>query len=443
MAASVPGLPTRSAVSHEYFPTVGGFKLRNSCNGCASSKLKCSQERPTCSRCAKRRIPCEYLAAKQGGRKPNRQSARKQSHGELFSDTATNATSESHLPSQDDWFGPPSSNSDFEPLHSPDVMQRSHNTSNSTSSDMIQDLFGSTDRITCPTTQTDLSNYLPTPGLFSAEMSDMTDSIDMTDIDYFGPAQIFGTDFDSSNNRSRGLSSTFSAFEDPVSELFTVSTPLSIPKTSSLPSMEAAQSYQGLTQAKPPNCCLDRALSTMKQISSVSYPGNPPTIPTIRAIVSHNKTALEAVATMLGCTCSQDGYLLAVMSLIVFKVLDWYATVSQEQPSQQDLQAPDHSSSTVLGSRFLKGTDAARMTAQLVLSELYLVRRLIEQLSLKLKDQAARDGKADEKDAVKSFDLNQNMVTLLSSTIGDPLAVALPKRLRSLSLTIINQLREL
>ncbi|KAK8022718.1 hypothetical protein PG993_013485 [Apiospora rasikravindrae] len=43
--------------------------MRDSCRACANSKVKCRREKPTCSRCAKRKVPCEYLPTKRGGRK--------------------------------------------------------------------------------------------------------------------------------------------------------------------------------------------------------------------------------------------------------------------------------------------------------------------------------------------------------------------------------------
>jgi len=51
-------------------------KLRDSCHLCASSKVKCHKEKPTCSRCAKRGLKCEYFVTKRAGRKhdPNRAS---------------------------------------------------------------------------------------------------------------------------------------------------------------------------------------------------------------------------------------------------------------------------------------------------------------------------------------------------------------------------------
>lgn len=43
-------------------PRGSHMKLRDSCHACASSKVKCHKEKPTCSRCRKRGITCEYFA---------------------------------------------------------------------------------------------------------------------------------------------------------------------------------------------------------------------------------------------------------------------------------------------------------------------------------------------------------------------------------------------
>lgn len=53
-------------------------KLRDSCQACASSKVKCQKEKPKCSRCAKRGLECEYLATKRAGRTSYKKQAAKQ-----------------------------------------------------------------------------------------------------------------------------------------------------------------------------------------------------------------------------------------------------------------------------------------------------------------------------------------------------------------------------
>lgn len=117
---------------------------------------------------------------------------------------------------------------------------------------------------------------------------------------------------------------------------------------------------------------------------------------------------------MVKCGRSEDGYLLAIVSLIIFKVLDGYAAIARQSPNlKQDIasrKAPlssrlsltvslctsssdhDRSNPVVVGKYCFNGTDSARMAAQLVLSELYLVRRLVEQLSTKLQEHGGKTG---------------------------------------------------
>ncbi|KAF5006301.1 hypothetical protein FDECE_7312 [Fusarium decemcellulare] len=45
-------------------------RLRNSCDFCTRSKLKCDQEKPACNRCAFRRQPCVYSRVRKVGRPP-------------------------------------------------------------------------------------------------------------------------------------------------------------------------------------------------------------------------------------------------------------------------------------------------------------------------------------------------------------------------------------
>ncbi|KAK3901816.1 hypothetical protein C8A05DRAFT_16058, partial [Staphylotrichum tortipilum] len=55
-----------SAVRHSvrHPSTQSPRKLRDSCTDCASSKVKCSKEKPTCSRCARRGVTCIYMVSR-------------------------------------------------------------------------------------------------------------------------------------------------------------------------------------------------------------------------------------------------------------------------------------------------------------------------------------------------------------------------------------------
>jgi hypothetical protein len=62
------------------------MRLRNSCDRCTRSKLKCDQEKPSCNRCAIRRQPCVYSRARRAGRPP-RTSRNEDEIGQIQSST--------------------------------------------------------------------------------------------------------------------------------------------------------------------------------------------------------------------------------------------------------------------------------------------------------------------------------------------------------------------
>ena len=442
-----PGLPTPSTSTHGHTTAPDRPKLRTSCHACASSKLKCSQEKPTCSRCAIRGLTCEYVAAKRGGRKPNSRSSND------VSNTAINANANVHLPSPANWFAPSSSNPS---TGSPGIMHHSPTANVSGSSDMLQDFFGPMDQTLSSTstdTGTDLNDFFTLPIPFSPEMSD---------VNIFGAADFFPTGIDSSSNGSESLSDAFPVFEDAVSELLALSIPSSTPEYYTSLRKEV-HNYQEVRATELPCSCLVQALGFMKQLFPSSSSAcmtwatqgldKATAIPTIPAVIARNEATIDAVSTMLKCLCSQDGYLLAVMSLIIFKVLGWYAAVArktpsfqgpqacrsrQSSPSEQVLQNP-----TVVGSYCLDGADSPRMAAQLVLSELHRVRRLVDQLSSKLKVQAAKKGRGGGAETPESLDLDNEMMLPLSAVMYEQLDVDLRKRLRALSWEMIDRLRRL
>lgn len=54
-------------------PAPTGIKLRESCQACAMSKIKCSKDKPQCNRCTEKGTVCQYLVTKRTGRKVRRQ----------------------------------------------------------------------------------------------------------------------------------------------------------------------------------------------------------------------------------------------------------------------------------------------------------------------------------------------------------------------------------
>ena len=453
--------PPRSKLSTPFSSTLEHVsatnrpKLRDSCYVCASSKLKCSQNKPTCSRCVERGLTCEYVVAKQGGRKPNGRSSSNNRRGKNVSKTAKTANDHAHSVSQANWVAPSSSYPSTNSLRSLAVMHHTPRANVFGSSDMLQDFFDPMDQTlssTSTNTGTDLDNLFNSPISFSTDLSN---------VNIFDTADLFSTSIDSISNGFQSLSDAFSVFEDAIPELPARSIPSSAPQNYTLPSKEVHNHQE--VRANESSCsCLIQALGSMKQLfSSPSNPcmtwatqsfDNATAMSTIQAVIARTEATIEAVSTMLQCSCSQDAYLLSVISLIIFKVLGWYAAVARKNPSLQNPHQSCHprqpppfelarQNDTIVGSSYcLDGADSARMTAQLILNELHRVRQLIDQLLSKLKVQAAKKGRRGV-ETPESMDLDNGMAWSLSAVMYDQLDNDLRKRLRALSCEMLDRLR--
>jgi hypothetical protein len=153
-------------------------------------------------------------------------------------------------------------------------------------------------------------------------------------------------------------------------------------------------------------------------------------LPSFDTVITHNKKAMDAVGTMLQCACSQDGYLLAIMSLIAFKVLDAYsAAVTNKSLAPTEPAAEE---------------DPAYMAAQTVLGELHHVQRLINQLSTTMKEQSAQSCTGAAQDqcglAAGYSVLGGSASMPFSSIMLDHLEADMRKRLKRLSSKMIEHL---
>ena len=335
-------------------------------------------------------------------------------------------------------------------------MHHSPRASVSGSSDVLQDFFGpmhQTLSSTSTDTGTDLVDFFNSPVAFSTDLSN---------VNIFGTADFFSAGIDSKSNDSQSLSEAFPVFENAVSELLAHSIPRSTPHNYTLPRKEVRH-YQEVRANESPCSCLVQALGSMKQLFpspadpcmtwATQGPDKATATPTIQAVIARNEATIEALSAMLQCSCSQDAYLLSVMALIVFKVLGWYAAVARKTPSLQDFEAccssqsppfePVRQSPTIAGgSYYLDGADSARMAAQLILSELHRVRRLVDQLLSKLEVQAAKKSRGGPK-TPEGMDLEDGMALSLSAVMYDQLDNDLRKRLRALSCEMLDRLRRL
>ena len=119
------------------------------------------------------------------------------------------------------------------------------------------------------------------------------------------------------------------------------------------------------------------------------------------SILTENKQSIEAVSEMLSCTsCAGDNFLLAVLSMTVLKILERYAAAARAQSSgaptsdsepgktsklANSILASSKDQMMVLSRTYNTPRSRGRKAAQLVLSELHRVQRLVNQLSPRLK----------------------------------------------------------
>ncbi|KAK5654599.1 hypothetical protein OQA88_7229 [Cercophora sp. LCS_1] len=487
-------------------------KLRDSCNACAVSKIKCSKEKPICARCTKRGQRCEYFATRRAGRKHEPRppkavpsSVTSSRDGSNDADDGSDARSSvqvvvsptadpnSHFTSES-WdvcmtdalaFASPSEAlGDDTPRLPPEDMAPWGLLSSVLPDASTSDLFASQIPFSNPDTPNQLYNSTGGDGAKSVSNGD-ANPFDVGDYSAFliGDSSIVLGEADLDNSDPFKFPGTW----DPPSSP-------SLSSLSSLPSSatsNAATAHRLSTRNSPdahdftsttlpvasdsPGCCLIRALELLKKLFPGSGsctcqegPGSDPhggrhQIPTIQRVITENKQTLEAIQAMLQCPCSDadSSYLLAVISLVVFKVLGWYKAAVKDLPgasgdtawsespgspesdraksdvgrhttlcnrrrpschAEQVLQTP-----AVIDGYRLDGDDQARMSAQLVLSELHRVQRLINVLASRLKPENA--------------ELDSPDTPFFSPAWFGHLEVDLRKRVRTLSHEIVELLK--
>jgi hypothetical protein len=404
-------------------------KLRDSCTGCASSKLKCTKEKPTCSRCSRRGLACVYVASRRTGRASH--SANRGVAASVAGSTRHKGTSPRRPQKfRETYWSPPSQATVLTPrsiTHPPSphcaapgpawcaLLSPGPSIGETSLSPLVpigtdlDDLLASSilensDGETLPQQQTN-SNAAPHPDSFGGLLASEQDQISSRD---FSAVDVSGLEsiFDSSN----------------------IERPQQPPNSGELPSLD---SFGGLlpsandrflsqdlsagdfssfdfASSAPRRCCLTLALQFLAQLCHntstlcTQYGSRAGTceLPTIEFVVSDNKQIIESISNMLDCSCSQDEYVIAIISLVVFKVMAWYAAAAHDKSLVNDgmdwgdkfhthLDHPCSTSSvervlhlpTVIGHYCVDGNDQSRMAAQLVLSELHRVQQLVNLLS--------------------------------------------------------------
>jgi hypothetical protein len=160
-----------------------------------------------------------------------------------------------------------------------------------------------------------------------------------------------------------------------------------------------------------------------------------------------NQEAMTSIDSILECGCLQDSYLLAILSLVIFKILDRYAVAAEigaapvdnkeslsslPYPSPESIRLPASTGREDAG----REPECRMKTAQCVLNELHRVQRAVNQLSPKLNRY-----KTQRPSATTVSPFGTNVSSAVADPVMDQLEPELRKRLGALSLEIINMFR--
>ncbi|KAL4939683.1 hypothetical protein BDV06DRAFT_214104 [Aspergillus oleicola] len=369
-------------------------KLRDSCIHCANSKVKCNKEKPICSRCVRRRLDCEYKISRRTGR-TSRAVNHASGSGPIARITENTGTSPAIQPSC------------FSLDQAPTVSQSPQVTNISAQTPLLTPIttipFHDASQDQCIPQTPDLWRSLLSPNAFATDVTDLTSLIPMgADVDDIFASVIPSPHFGTSNLDSipsGDIGSSISVSDLPL---------FPTPAVSDAKSVHTAD-----TKSHHSASCLTVILDIFKDLipstsTACKFPGGEreTKVRTLETVVSENKHIIDTINIVLDCPCSHDGYIISIVSLAVFKVMSWYVAAAKGQmaslsegmawerdfSTQQDIvghsqfdEEVSYTAALVAGQRVDSG-NRNRMAAQLVLSELHRVQRLVNVLALRLEN---------------------------------------------------------
>ena len=311
-------------------------KLRASCDGCYTAKLKCSKERPTCPRCRDLGLICHYSPTQRTG-KPRatrtqtqpqllylshlpQPSQVTQASGWTLNGTANKAQSIATTK--------PHTQSVTEANH-PQVLEHPSSTrSESSFSDR------STSAITSAALDEDLlaqwPEYLPTP-------------------------------------EEGSLHGFSNGFMDPTND--------------STRSAATHELFPRLNQAAGLKGC-DCFYSLVQALHTIQAQSQCPSMNSLDIILNDSKDMISRGENMLNCTCSEDGALVMLLAGLIAKHLAFFQPASGTSASSMSASTfsenvPSCASRVTIGKYIMDGEDEQRLRIEIILMELQKLSNLI------------------------------------------------------------------
>jgi hypothetical protein len=360
-------------------------KLRDSCDACAVAKIRCNRRKPTCTRCEKRRLLCEYKATKRAGR-PSQASKKSAGKGiRAQYDAQQNGTPHGPVvisthnphktaPSQEDFLSSPGAIELFPEQHM--AMYEEPFLNRLLSTDQTTTYLPTTKLLTTSNHEFEefFASLKPLPELEESRPGVLSHGLN-------GPhcAEFMIESGVSTTLMSEGMLSisedAWPEMQIHPGDLASISRPVETGLAASvdLPCccLIIAQSFLHELVPKTSKTRLEKG----KQMSELARS----LFPLIRTVIADNQRVVDGMDTILQCPCSQDGYLLTVLSIVIFKALDWYESAAQA--ALRVAVADGYMSRQSVGTWLVSGEDAGRVAAKMVHGELYRIQRLVNVLS--------------------------------------------------------------
>ncbi|KAL2799258.1 hypothetical protein BJX66DRAFT_333161 [Aspergillus keveii] len=390
-------------------------RLRDSCVACAVSKLRCSKQRPTCSRCETRGIDCQYFFARRPGRR--------RVHGRGHPTSCTSRGSRS---------SEPHSRHDTVPESQGD--QDGHGDPPETIASSMDPVDATVDPRPTPSLPGShgWTAILPEDGdgIYSAdafslpEGSTMVPQLDDSDIDVLTvcPSKYPTVNSDETDNIGYGshappfpdetspeLDPSSTNGMDPVSPAAAPSGKDPLASSTQTPPQTDSTTVNPTQTTTTPTCiCVPRALALLRNLSCPQSTPTPlpETHPALYTLYQHKPNILLA-RRMLSCPpCTDNTFLLAILSLIVLNILERYATALQRQLHDTNNNNNTDNSSQGNGNRSGNGNGSCvdpgtiakladciiscrRVPSRVIVSELCRLQSLVNHLAPRVVGQGA------------------------------------------------------
>lgn len=417
-------------------------KLRESCNNCALSKVKCSKEQPVCARCDEREMYCHYSPTRRTGKR------RAATHPPAEGGPKVTLSLKDITPPDDAHFY------DYHGLVlTQDMLSRedplgARNSERNGSSQSLSGLMSPPLSLHLQTGKSIGDTQSQIHGsMFSPKAMDMNM---FGDSNSMGPTLGYMTDHQSDVSMGAGIYEDQEPLLDMMNEdpSFSMLMPLSDNEL-----REPGSGTKSECQPDQPQHCMKRALDILQRLhtppskcnlapDSKVEPVATRSARSVDEVLSTNKEILDVVHQILDCACSLDIQLAFILTTITSKIISWYSAVAQNNEDQRSgstsgstprgratspAASPEYVSNlpVTVAKYQVDGQSKGKMQAQLVLCELHLVLRLIDKLVIRFKGLRSR-----EKGGLDSEAMDEEPA---SSPVFAELETFLRRRLRMLA----------